>query len=177
MHVCESWNPQQCKPVHSPVKAHIATHRFNCFPFPSLTYMRKLHSKQPPNLLMKTWAPPVILCFFLAFLVYFLMPTVNLDDAKIRRTQHTIRGIQTALEQFKKDTGRYPSSQEGLHVLIKEPAASIPNWHGPYGAKIETDVWGHSFTYIQPGLHGKPYTIVSPGPDEAPGTNDDIISE
>ena len=76
--------------------------------------------------------------------------------------------LGAALDQFKLDVGRYPSSQEGLQALQQSPG-NAPGWEGPYLKKdVPRDPWGGPYQYRSPGEHGE-YDLVSLGSDGAPG--------
>ena len=76
--------------------------------------------------------------------------------------------LGAALDQFKLDVGRYPSSQEGLQALQQSPG-NAPGWGGPYLKKeLPRDPWGAPYQYRSPGEHGE-YDISSLGSDNAPG--------
>ncbi len=71
------------------------------------------------------------------------------------------------LDQFRLDVGRYPTTQEGLNVLVANPG--IDNWDGPYLKKaVPNDPWGKPYVFQCPGSHGE-YDLVSYGRDGAPG--------
>lgn len=82
-----------------------------------------------------------------------------------------------ALDQFRLDTGRYPTTAEGLNALVSNPG--IPGWDGPYLKKgVPLDPWGRPYIYQSPGSHGD-YDLLSYGADGAPGgegENKDITS-
>lgn len=89
--------------------------------------------------------------------------------ARMRRAYLDITGcLPTALEMFKSDCGRYPTTEEGLNVLITAPTnGSLTNWQGPYldpaSSSLE-DPWGHEYVYRFPAVHGtSAYDISSPG--------------
>ncbi len=93
--------------------------------------------------------------------------------------QAQIELFGTALDNFRLDTGRYPTSDEGLRALLVIPGA-IENWDGPYLKKqeIPVDPWGHRYEYKSPGEHGD-YDIISFGGDGVAGgdgENQDIVS-
>jgi general secretion pathway protein G len=130
---------------------------------------------------MKKWAHPtraipIALFLLLVLLLYLFKPTVDISQNNSRKTQHTIEAIETALTAFKKDTGRYPTSAEGIRSLLQNTDPPIVQWRGPYGSQIETDQWGHPFAYTNPHPKGNPYFITSGGPDNTFGTDDDITS-
>jgi len=76
-----------------------------------------------------------------------------------------------ALDLFKLDTGRYPTTAEGLNALMANPG--IPNWDGPYLKKaLPIDPWKKPYNYQSPGTHGD-YDLSSYGPDGSPGGEGD----
>jgi len=102
----------------------------------------------------------------------------KLEFSKRKTAEAQIQMIETALDAFRLDVGRYPTTQEGLKVLWKNPG-NIKNWNGPYLPKpIKDDPWGHPYIYKCPGEHG-PYDLYSLGADGKPGgtgDNADITS-
>ena len=93
----------------------------------------------------------------------------QLGGAKSKTAGVQIADIDKALEIYKLDVGRYPSSEEGLEALMKRPG-SVSGWNGPYlkGDSVPTDPWGHPFRYTSPGPNGG-VEILSFGADSAPG--------
>jgi general secretion pathway protein G len=92
------------------------------------------------------------------------------EMAMVGATRASIAAIAGAIDLYEVDTGRYPSSLQGL--LTSDGA---PNWSGPYlkGGEIPVDGWGRAFAY---SLDGKVYKIASAGPDTQSGTGDDITN-
>jgi general secretion pathway protein G len=76
--------------------------------------------------------------------------------------------LGAALDQFKLDVGRYPTTQEGLQALQQTPG-NAPGWEGPYLKKdVPRDPWGSPYQYRSPGEHGE-YDLASFGSDGTPG--------
>ncbi len=76
--------------------------------------------------------------------------------------------LGAALDQFKLDVGRYPTSQEGLQALQQSPG-NAPGWEGPYLKKeVPRDPWGNAYQYKSPGDHGE-YDVTSLGSDGSAG--------
>jgi general secretion pathway protein G len=100
------------------------------------------------------------------------------EKAKIKATQAQIELLGTALDTFRLDVGRYPTSDEGLQALRQRPGV-LERWDGPYLKKeVPLDPWGKAYVYKSPGDHG-PFDIVSYGADGASGgegDNRDITS-
>jgi general secretion pathway protein G len=94
------------------------------------------------------------------------------EKAKIKAARAQIELLGTALDTFRLDVGRYPSSQEGLEALRRQPGA-VERWDGPYLKKeIPHDPWNKPYVYRSPGEHG-PYDLLSYGADGAPGGDGD----
>lgn len=79
-----------------------------------------------------------------------------------------IDAFAKALDQYRLDTGRYPSTEQGLAALVARPATEA-KWAGPYLNKaVPADPWGRPYQYRQPGQHGE-FDIFSYGKDGQPG--------
>lgn len=100
------------------------------------------------------------------------------EKAKVRAAKAQIELLSTALDTFRLDVGRYPTTQEGLEALRTSPGG-LEKWDGPYLKKeVPLDPWGKAYVYKSPGEHG-PFDIVSYGPDGTlggDGDNRDITS-
>ena len=91
------------------------------------------------------------------------------EKAKADAAKIEIGQIGQALDLYKLEIGRYPSSQEGLQALVTAPPG-VGNWNGPYWKKasIPKDPWGNEYKYVAPGQHGS-YDILSYGADGKEG--------
>ncbi|MBF0542724.1 MAG: type II secretion system major pseudopilin GspG [Nitrospirae bacterium] len=102
----------------------------------------------------------------------------KVGQAKIKTTKAQISDFETALDMYRLDMGRYPTTSEGLKALREQPSGSS-NWKGPYFKKdIPKDPWDHDYQYTSPGSHGD-YDILSYGADGVIGgdkENKDITS-
>ena len=102
-----------------------------------------------------------------------------LGESKVKAARIQIQSFGSALDLFNLDTGRYPTTGEGLTGLVQSPG-TIPAWNGPYlkGGVVPNDPWGKPYVYRSPGEHG-PYDIMSYGSDGqegGTGTAADIVS-
>ncbi len=102
-----------------------------------------------------------------------------LGESKVKAAKIQIQSFGSALDLFNLDTGRYPSTAEGLTALVQSPG-TITAWNGPYlkGGVVPNDPWGKAYVYRSPGEHG-PYDIMSYGSDGqegGTGTAADILS-
>ncbi|WP_321491556.1 type II secretion system major pseudopilin GspG [uncultured Desulfobacter sp.] len=86
--------------------------------------------------------------------------------------------FETALDMYRLDMGKYPTSDEGLSALRNKPDDE-GKWDGPYLPKeIPLDPWGHAYHYESPSEHGD-YEIISYGADGnegGDGEDQDIVS-
>ena len=95
--------------------------------------------------------------------------------ANIDATKVSIEGLQQAIQMYAIDhDGKNPTTSTGLDVLT-QMVKKDPQWRGPYLDKTPVDAWGEPFQYRCPGTHNKDgFDIISAGPDQAMGTDDDI---
>lgn len=89
--------------------------------------------------------------------------------------------IASALDMFKHDIGRYPTTEEGLGALITRPEGDDPrleNWVQYMKAGTEfKDPWGVDYQYTSPGQHNTDgYDLSSAGPNGQHGDEDDIAN-
>ncbi|MCB2189626.1 MAG: type II secretion system major pseudopilin GspG [Deltaproteobacteria bacterium] len=95
-----------------------------------------------------------------------LFGTLGKAKSQVARTQIEI--LAGALDRFRLDVGRYPTSSEGLEALITEPA-NAAGWAGPYLKKgVPKDPWNHDYVYTSPGAKGE-FDIIALGLDGQPG--------
>lgn len=91
-----------------------------------------------------------------------------LSESKVKAAKIQMQSFASALDLYNLDTGRYPSSAEGLAALVRPIGGGA--WNGPYlkGASVPNDPWNHAYIYRVPGEHGA-YDIVSLGSDGQEG--------
>lgn len=92
----------------------------------------------------------------------------QIGKSEIKVTQAQIGALDKALEQYRLDTGHYPSTEQGLKALITHPAGE-QRWDGPYMKKeVPLDPWGQPYVFKSPGEHGD-YDLLSLGKDGQQG--------
>ena len=92
----------------------------------------------------------------------------QIGKSEVKAAQAQIDAFGKALDQYRLDVGRYPSTEEGLQALTAAPAGAA-RWAGPYLQKAVPAVpWGKPYQYRQPGEHGE-YDLLSWGADGKPG--------
>jgi general secretion pathway protein G len=89
-----------------------------------------------------------------------------LSESRVKTAKLQIENFNSALDLFYMDTGRYPTSSEGLSALVQRPS-DVEVWNGPYvkGSRVPTDPWGNNYQYRAPIDHLPPYEIISMGSD------------
>jgi len=121
----------------------------------------------------------MIVVVILGLLATIVMPKVLSRPEQARRVKAKadIRNIQSALAYFKTDTGRFPTTSEGMEGLVTNPGVQGYNNDG-YLERVPMDPWSHKYIYISPGVNSKDYDLESLGKDgEQGGTGDDADIE
>jgi len=111
----------------------------------------------------------MIVIAILGMMAYMVAPRLMgvMGKAKPKITQADIKNLETAIDLFYLDVGRYPTDEEGLKALYQRPD-NMPNWAGPYIKTAPKDPWGREYVYKFPGERGA-YDIYSYGADGQPG--------
>ncbi len=105
----------------------------------------------------------------------------SMDQANIDATRTKIKSLENALLMFRKDAKFFPSTEQGLEALVEKPSGGrVPKRYqrgGYVNSKNDIlDAWDMEFTYYSPGQNCPKYEIISIGPDNSEGTEDDISS-
>lgn len=91
------------------------------------------------------------------------------ESAKAGAARTEMGQLVQALDLFKLEIGRYPTQQEGLEALIKNPG-NVQNWNGPYFRKDNIkDPWNNDYKYTNPGANNTAFDIKSLGADGKEG--------
>lgn len=120
----------------------------------------------------------VIVVLIIALLASLVVPNVfqHVGTARITTARSQIELLGTALDAFRLDVGRYPTTDEGLAALWEAPVG-VPasRWHGPYlRRRVPLDPWGAAYLYRAPGTaNPRAYDLLSLGADGQPGGVDD----
>ncbi|MCU0811752.1 MAG: type II secretion system major pseudopilin GspG [Thiobacillaceae bacterium] len=112
----------------------------------------------------------LVVLVILGLLVGYVAPRffgqVGKSEVKVATAQ--IRALEDALDQYRLDVGRYPTTEQGLAALNNQPTGEA-RWQGPYLKKaVPNDPWGNPYQYRSPGEHGE-VDIFSLGKDGQPG--------
>jgi general secretion pathway protein G len=115
----------------------------------------------------------MVVVVILAVLGALVVPKIleNVDKARVTRAASDIRAIETALDLYRLDNFKYPTTEQGLQALVKQPAdPSITNYRSEgYLPALPKDPWGAPYNYVSPGPEGRPYEITTYGKDNKPG--------
>ena len=112
----------------------------------------------------------MVVVAIIAILAVMIVPQVTGrdDQAKVTRVKQDIRAMSSALDLYKLDNFKYPTTDEGLESLVTAPA-DAKNWApGGYLKRLKADPWGNDYIYISPGAQGA-YDLVSLGADGQEG--------
>jgi general secretion pathway protein G len=119
----------------------------------------------------------LLVLVILAVLAAVVVPkfTKRSEQARIAAAKTDIANLETVLDAFEVDVGRYPTTEEGLRALM-EPPSNAKDWKGPYLKRpVVNDPWGNPYVYRCPGQHNtSSYDLLSFGPDGQEGGGDDI---
>lgn len=122
----------------------------------------------------------MVVIVILGVLASLVVPNLmgNKDRADRQKAVSDIIALENALDMYKLDNHRYPTTEQGLEALITAPAQTprAENYNPDgYIRRLPTDPWGNDYILISPGEHGA-IDIMSTGPDGENGTADDIAS-
>ncbi len=92
----------------------------------------------------------------------------QIGKSEVKTAKAQIVAMEKALDQYRLDTGHYPSTEQGLASLVTRPSNET-KWDGPYLTKaVPNDPWGNPYVYKSPGDHGD-LDLLSYGRDGRPG--------
>lgn len=112
----------------------------------------------------------LVVLAILGLLMSLVGPRVlnQLGGAKTKTAAIQIKDLEQALEMYKLDVGRFPSTSEGLVALVEKPG-STAGWNGPYlKSDVPLDPWNREYMYKYPGEKGE-IDIFSYGQNGSPG--------
>ncbi|MEH0835150.1 type II secretion system major pseudopilin GspG [Pectobacterium cacticida] len=120
----------------------------------------------------------MVVIVILGVLASLVVPNLmgNKEKADRQKAISDIVSLESALDMYKLDNNRYPSTEQGLQALVTKPTVQPEPRNYPadgYIRRLPQDPWGGDYQLLNPGQHSK-LDIFSLGPDGLPGTEDDI---
>lgn len=112
----------------------------------------------------------LVVVVIIAILAALIAPNIigRDDQARVTAVKSDLQSISQALDMYKMDNFRYPSTDLGLDALVNPPP-DIKNWpQNGYLKSAPIDPWGNPYVYVEPGAQG-PYDLMSYGADGKPG--------
>lgn len=122
----------------------------------------------------------MVVVVILGILAAIVVPKVmdNPDKARVVTAKQQIRTIETALNMYRLDNFKYPSSDQGLDALVSPPSDSnVKNYKKDgYMPRLPTDPWGNPFQYLNPGTRSDIdiYSLGADGQAGGDGVDSDI---
>lgn len=119
----------------------------------------------------------MVVMVILGLLVAVVAPNImgRSDQAKVTIAKTQMSNIANALDLYRLDNSKYPSTQQGLEALVRRPSGypEPRNWNPDgYLKNIPEDPWGNQYQYISPGSTGS-YDLYSFGADGREGGTED----
>src|ERR1700749_2502983 len=113
-----------------------------------------MHKRQRGFTLIEIMVVVVILAVLGALVVPKILE--NVDKARVTRAASDIRAIQTALDLYRLDNFKYPTTEQGLQALVTQPNdPSITNYRsGGYLPSLPKDPRNNVYVYVNPGPNG-----------------------
>ena len=115
----------------------------------------------------------MVVVVILAILGTLVAPQIlgRIDEARVTKAKNDLRLYESALDLYRMDNYRYPTTDQGLDALVHKPAdASLKNWRSEgYVKQLVKDPWNNDYVYVSPGTGGQPYDLCTLGADRQPG--------
>ncbi len=121
----------------------------------------------------------MVVVVILGILAALIAPNVigRIDEARVTAARNDIRTIESALQLYRMDNFRYPSTEEGIDALVNKPNDPDIKWpEGGYLPRPPQDPWNRPYLYLQPGNNGvyDLYTFGRDGQQGGEGSDGDI---
>jgi general secretion pathway protein G len=113
----------------------------------------------------------LVVLLIIALLAGYVGPKLfgEVGKARSKTAASQMKGIESALDRYRLDTGHYPTTEAGLPALMTN-VGNTSGWDGPYmSSAVPNDPWGKPYIYRSPGENGKDYDLMTYGADGKPG--------
>ena len=137
-------------------------------------YSNRLFSKRLRSFRGFTLLELLVVMVIIGLLAGYVGPRyfAQIGKSEVKTARAQIDAFEKALDQYRLDTGHYPTGEQGLNALNARPE-NEPKWAGPYLKKaVPADPWGNKYVYRAPGEHGE-FDLLSYGKDGKPGGTDE----
>jgi general secretion pathway protein G len=115
----------------------------------------------------------MVVVVILAILGTLVAPQIlgRIDEARVTKARNDLRLYESALDLYRMDNFKYPTTDQGLQALVTKPNdPNLKNYRPEgYVKQLQKDPWGHDYIYVSPGSNGQPYDLLSYGADGQPG--------
>jgi general secretion pathway protein G len=139
---------------------------------------RSLQKRLAGFTLLEIMVVVIIIGVLAAAIIPQFMGTTH--DAKVSAAKADVNQLENALERFNLHMDRYPTTDEGLKVLVEAPVGEDKKWRGPYIKVLRSDPWGNPYQYRAPGIHHSStfdlWSRGADGQDGGEGPNADICN-
>jgi general secretion pathway protein G len=118
----------------------------------------------------------MVVLVILGILAATIIPQVlgTKEEAKVGAAKAHVSELESALERFNVHMDRFPTTEEGLKVLVEAPANETTKWRGPYINILRPDPWNNPYQYANPGVRNPSrFDLWSRGKDAADGGEGD----
>ena len=118
----------------------------------------------------------MVVLVVLVLIASLVVPRVmgQVDQANVRAAKVQVKALRSALQSYRLDVGRYPTTSEGLAALMSPPPEAADYWHGPYlDDELPTDPWRTPYRYESPVENLQGFVLYSLGADQAEGGEGD----
>jgi general secretion pathway protein G len=116
-----------------------------------MRYVTKRNRNARAFTLIEIMVVVIILGVLAATIIPKFMGTTH--EAKVSAAKAHVAELESALERLYVHMDRYPTTEEGLKLLVEAPAGDDKKWRGPYIKQLRSDPWGNQYQYRAPGVH------------------------
>ncbi|MAL99335.1 type II secretion system major pseudopilin GspG [Hydrocarboniclastica marina] len=119
----------------------------------------------------------MVVMVILGLLVAVVAPNLmgRSDQARVTVAKTQMKQVSNALDLYKLDNNRYPSTEQGLNALVEKPTGTPEprNWNPDgYMPSVPRDPWDNPYDYSSPGMT-RAYDLISYGADGREGGEGD----
>jgi general secretion pathway protein G len=142
--------------------------------------LQQITSKRRNSMKGFTLIEVMIVIFIIGMIAALVIPNVggSKSTAELKKAAIDIQNLENALQMYKLNANRFPTTEQGLEALVSIPSIEPVPRNYPEGGiinRLPQDPWGGDYILLSPG-EIKPVEIYSVGPDGIDGTEDDIGS-